>query len=296
MNSRRRLPFIVVILLFVWAINMRAQQPAGLDAQILQEANFGNTAAVRQLLEAGASIEAKDRFGQTPLMAAAGMGRSETVTFLLDKGANIEAEAGGDTALNLAAQSGNENTAGPVKLLLARGARVEANHGMIGATPLIQAATAHTSNWVKYEKVKLLLDKGAKVDARDIVDETALIGAAGAGATNTVDLLLQRGAAIEHRSSHDGCTALIRAATAGHADTVKLLLAKGANSEVKDNSGRTALMWTVIWGNIETVRVLLYGGANIQTKDNGGDSALDYAIHTHKTAVIQLFQTYRPPR
>lgn len=44
------------------------------------------------LLESGADIEARDRFGQTALMRAVHIGSAETVRLLLDYGANIYAE------------------------------------------------------------------------------------------------------------------------------------------------------------------------------------------------------------
>jgi hypothetical protein len=59
--------------------------------ELLAAARNGDTARVRALLGAGASPEAKDKNGQTPLMLAAGNGYAETVRALLEKGANPSA-------------------------------------------------------------------------------------------------------------------------------------------------------------------------------------------------------------
>jgi len=55
-----------------------------------------------------------------------------------------------------------------------------------------------------------------------------------------VKLLLEKGANIEAKDN-DGDTALINAAIKGETEMVKLLLEKGANIEAKDNKGETAL-------------------------------------------------------
>ena len=92
-----------------------------LNADLRTAAREGNTGTVELLLDRGANIEAKDRWGQTPLLLAAWRGNTETVELLLDRGANIEAkDIRGLTPLLLAAKEGNTET---VELLLDRGAK-----------------------------------------------------------------------------------------------------------------------------------------------------------------------------
>jgi len=82
------------------------------------------------------------------------------------------------------------------------------------------------------ETVALLLEKGADVDATDDFGTTALIRAADEGHTGSVALLLDRGADV-NTTTDSGMTALIRAAEEGHTDTVVVLLEKGADVDIR---------------------------------------------------------------
>jgi len=57
-----------------------------------------------------------------------------------------------------------------------------------------------------------------------------------------VKILLAKGANVNAKSLNNR-TALIIASTLGHTGIVKLLLAKGADFNVKDEEGKTALIW-----------------------------------------------------
>ncbi|MCX6992386.1 MAG: ankyrin repeat domain-containing protein [Kiritimatiellaeota bacterium] len=68
-----------------------------------EAAKQGNLADVQQHLQRGADINAKDKDGYTPLMAAAINGNLDVVKVLVDKGADVNARAeDGNTALELA--------------------------------------------------------------------------------------------------------------------------------------------------------------------------------------------------
>lgn len=91
----------------------------------------------------------------------------------------------------------NGNTA-LVQHLLNEGEPVDARDPKYGATALIYAAQeGHT------DVVKLMLDKGADVNAKSKIDQTALMQAAYYKRYDTVKLLLQRGAKLDdqHRDS-----------------------------------------------------------------------------------------------
>ena len=94
---------------------------------MLAESRNGNTEAVKQLLEAGTDVNAKNNLGDTPLMWAARYGRTETIKLLLEKGADVNREnRHGNTALLFAAYEGSTEM---VKLLLEAGADVNATNG-----------------------------------------------------------------------------------------------------------------------------------------------------------------------
>jgi hypothetical protein len=77
----------------------------------------GDVAAVRDLLSRGASIDARDRYGQTGLMVAARAGRLGLAEALIEHGADLNVTAKfGLSALMLAVVNGHAEIAG----LLAR--------------------------------------------------------------------------------------------------------------------------------------------------------------------------------
>lgn len=91
---------------------------------------------IESLIDAGASIEARDSEGQTPLHTAVEASRSATVVeALLDSGANINAtDDAGRTPLHIAVDMPLSRIEGVVELLLDRGADVDAVDGE-GQTP-----------------------------------------------------------------------------------------------------------------------------------------------------------------
>jgi uncharacterized protein len=111
---------LIILLALTWfilpvlaAAQAQTQDPG---SELLAAAAAGNVTRVKQLLDAGANIEATNQMGATPLMWAALNGRSEVVAMLLERGANINARTkSGVTALSAAATKGHANV---VKVLL----------------------------------------------------------------------------------------------------------------------------------------------------------------------------------
>jgi len=136
------------------------------------------------------------------------------------------------------------------------------------------------------KKVELLLDSGVNVNARDKIrnNATPLIWAAEFGNTEVVRLLLKKGARVDATDKY-GATALIAAACncaisdmPDTIDSMRLLLAKGANVEAQAKDGSTALMIAAGAGQIEIARLLLQEGAMIEAKDSSGDTPLMHAV------------------
>ncbi len=88
--------------------------------------------------------------------------------------------------------------------------------------------------------VQYLLEHGAQVDKRNIVDATALASAAGRGHKEIIKLLLDKGADVNAQDDV-GNTALMSAAVVGHKEIVELLLERGADRTLKNYRGQTAL-------------------------------------------------------
>ena len=95
------------------------------DISIHEAAALGNIEAVKQFLDSGTDVNAKDKTGGTPLDEAAGWGRKDIVELLIAKGADVNSkfDDDGSTPLHLAAWKGHFDTA---ELLIAADADVNA--------------------------------------------------------------------------------------------------------------------------------------------------------------------------
>ena len=123
------------------------------------------------------------------------------------------------------------------------------------------------------EAVKILLDRGVKVNGADAEGRTALHEAARWGPELT-KLLLDKGADVNARTK-SGDTPLMVAAEGDQPDVVRLLLGKGADVNAHDDDGRTALMRAAEHGRLANAKALLAEGADVRRKDKQGKTALD---------------------
>src|SRR5205085_210069 len=116
-----------------------------------------DSSSLRALVKT-ADVNTPDKHGTTPLMYAAAFGSLDAMKLLLDKGADVNAKNAFDaTALMWCA-----NDLEKIRLLVANGANVNARSKQ-GRTPLLIAASHDGAS----EIVRLLVDKGAEISARD---------------------------------------------------------------------------------------------------------------------------------
>lgn len=128
---------------------------------------LGDEAQLTSLIAAGAPLEALDRRGDTPLVAASYSGQEGAVRQLLDAGARIDGRSDrGMTALHAASYRGHT---GIVSLLLARGADIDDRGNRFRITPLHGAAEEN-----HLEVVELLISNGATLDLREVNALTSL--------------------------------------------------------------------------------------------------------------------------
>ena len=101
--------------------------------------------------------------------------------------------------------------------------------------------------------------------------------AAVAGHKEVVKILLDRGAKIDQQDEH-GCTPLYLAAQFNKQDMVQLLLKRGAQPNVADNSGNTPLHEASQNGNKDIVQLLLEAGAMPDQANKDEDIPLNWAV------------------
>jgi ankyrin repeat protein len=157
-------------------------------------------------------------------------------------------------------------------------ARDEDNWNM---TALIWAAH------IKYaEGLRLLLDRGAELEARDDDGESALFTAAACDHEGIVDILLSRGADVRARNMY-GVTPLREASSEGRLGMVRLLVQhlRGQGLDDVDRGGCTALWWACYCGHTEAARVLLLAGADHTIP--GIQPGFDVTIETKKITPLE---------
>lgn len=258
-------------------------------APIHDAARAGDIAKVTALLAADPSlVNAKDSYGQTPLFQASAYGRLDVVKLLLAKGAAVrftvhddaEGDDPGCTPLLLAAENGHLEI---VRLLLAKGADVnaKASYNTIHetATPLIGATEVSSD----YER----LGGGSLPGSREVTTKKH-------GYLEVVRVLLENGAAINAKNNF-GNSALLIASGNGQAEVVKLLLEKGADPNLGNNENVTPLLMAAQYGDVDVVTLLLAKEANPNAamSTRGGQKAwtpIAVAEANHFTNVVELLR------
>lgn len=268
---------------------------------------WGHHQVVQALLELGADpnmrIEPTDGPGKwSPLVVAADDGFKQCVQFLLDKKANPNIVGPTDigTPLRYAAVKGHLEIC---ELLIARGA--EPNSPLINPPILIQIITDYTATQNQLEIFDLLLEHNADVNAKDSDGVPVLVHAAKSNQSDAfirrlvdhdadvnildsdnngalyhlaenghqylVELLLEKGAAVNQVST-GGTTPLYFAVP--EPEVVRILLEKGADPDLGRSQGFTALMFAAWFNHIDTLKYLLKHNVSLEQEYNGDDEEL----------------------
>jgi ankyrin repeat protein len=133
-----------------------------------------------------------------------------------------------------------------------------------GATPLFHAAAVGS-----VDSMRLLLDKGAKVNATTYGGMTALMVAV--HDLDKVRLLVDRGADVTLASTN-GRTALQLAAMGGSsAAVVRYLLTHGADARAVDHGNITTVTAAAVGNDTESIRLLVDAGGDINRAVTGDD-------------------------
>lgn len=168
-----------------------------------------------------------------------------------------------------------------VGALLQAGADLNMKERRGGATPLMHAAA-----FGSVDTMRLLIDKGADVNARSAAGATALIWSVNDLAK--VRLLLDHGANL-NAASESSRTALLVAAMADQsAEIVRLLLSRGANAKAVDGMKTTTLRAAAIGNDSETVRQLIDAGVDVNAADMAGGTPLLAAAANGNLAAVKL--------
>ena len=227
--------------------------------------------AARWLIDNGAEVNARGKYGATSLHYAAQFNAAETAALLLKNGAEVHAKSESFGApLHYAARFNATETAA---LLLKNGARV--NQKQSGDTPLHYAARGNSA-----ETAALLLKNGARVNAKSRGETPLHLAKLG---SNVERILLDNGAKID----------LFIAIKQNDIESVRRLIHGGADVNARIGSNQVMpLHWAAMHGATEKIAVLLLeNGARINEIAWGfaaGYTPLDVAIAREHTE-MQFF-------
>lgn len=184
----------------------------------------GKASAVEFLLDHGASVDLRDKLGNTALLSAAIGGYRQIIQVLIDRGADVNAQNNnGDTALMMASKNGHVEV---VQQLLDAHADINARNNKGNTALYLASQSGHL--WV----VLILLNHYADVNAQNNNGDTALHVASREGYVGIVKLLLDEYEINLEAQNSEGNTALHLAAVMGDADVAKALLERGANPQI----------------------------------------------------------------
>jgi ankyrin repeat protein len=214
--------------------------------------------AIPLIASKGASLEAANVTGETPLFIAVKIDSSPTVQALLTAGASISGrDTLGNTALHTAVRW---NALSAAETLIS--AKIDINaYNLYGKTPLHDAVRLGV-----FGMEVLLVDSGAYLEARDRDGNTPLAEAVLKGSFRSSEHLINSGANVSTRNNN-GDTPLLVAVEMERSDLVGLLLDKQAQIHAKDADGESP--FTVALKTSPRMMLTLLAKGRDQTDDTG---------------------------
>ncbi|KAL9047800.1 MAG: hypothetical protein Q9206_006461 [Seirophora lacunosa] len=247
---------------------------------LIRAASSGFPDLVRLYLTYGADPTMENWYG-TALHCAAEAGQSSTIIELLNAGVDVNIEdARGSIPLMCAVQTGHADAA---RTLLSRGSHVNwFDQSSFGETPLCVAVRDLGSP----DLARTLLEYHADPNATTTSGRTPLDLAASCGDVELARMLLDHGADVNFSSQ--GGAALLSAATFNFVDMIELLLERGAAIDLQLSNGRSALYCAVAFDNTEAAGILLMRGADVELAKETGFTPLHNATRRNYTSTLQL--------
>lgn len=228
-----------------------------LSTQIVEAAGKGDNETVRSMVARGADVNDVNDVNErnwTLLDIAVMRGDAELTEFLLESGADVSRYCHQDSDRTVLHSAVRSWSAAIVKMLLQAGAEIDARDRSMGAgTPLIWAAGWFYRNT---DILVTLLQHGADVNAKDSNDTTALTWAVAFGQYDNCKVLIEHGADVNAKN-RQGVTPLFVAISHGSFDICKLLLENDADVSCVTPDGRHTPKTVAVQGGHSEIAALI---------------------------------------
>lgn len=136
--------------------------------------------------------------------------------------------------------------------------------------------------------VRLLVEHGADVNAKG-ERQSVLHLLCSHGDVENIKLVLDKGVNV-HAKDFRGATALHYACGAGNFEIIKLLLAKGAKVNAQDNEAATPLHWST--HRPDVIEFLIQSGANVNAETDTRETALSRAAAHGQAKTVALLRRH----
>jgi ankyrin repeat protein len=237
------------------------------------------------LLRHNADVNVKNNQGMTPLLCAAAFGNTAAVRLLVERGADVNPPDSQISPLLCAAARQDFDL---LKYLVMHHAKKDVKDSM-GRNPFY--ITMLTMQDIPEKALDVYIVKFGElfpvdVNTRDSRGRTLLMSAARAGCPSVVLKKIISMNPDMTVLTKSGGTALHLAAFGGNADNIATLADAGIDVNKADSFGLSPLHVAVINDNIDAVKMLIEKGADIDAEDLYGRTPLMWCIWTARNAVL----------
>lgn len=265
-------------------------------------ARYGHAKMISTLVSKGADVKIANKFGMTPLHHAAVHGGADVLKALLDAGADPnKADDAGRLPLHWTATKGHVEGS---QVLIDAGAKALGPdkegftplHRCCQEEPMPKTSEENEEEYkakfdkAKAEVAKLLISKGANVNAREPKGQQAPLHLAAMNGLPAVTSILIQSKADTCAINKIGQTPLIYAVIEQHVPVINLLIDGGSDVNYGNrlHSDWAAIHWAALTDNMQVVESVLKSDKVRNVKDRSGRYPVQLAKEHGKHTVVNL--------